>query len=110
MAKTLLDRWQDDEAKPHGGTFLERGLERALGRLAGDAALPEDARQAAKAALAAALTAEIREVLGANRPGAAKAVTPVRSLAPARPFAKKWANLNDFRPVGKIYGELVIDI
>lgn len=96
MAKTVFDKaafegGQDDagmERAPQGATFLERALDRALGRLDGDSSLSEVQRQAAKAALAAALAAEIRDVLGAAKPGPAKAGPP-RAVPPARPFAAR---------------------
>jgi hypothetical protein len=90
VAKTVFDKaaFEAEEPAPQGATFLERALDRALGRLDGDASLSEALRQAAKAALAAALAAEIRDVLGAAKPGPAKA-GPLRAVPPARPFAAR---------------------
>jgi len=92
VAKTVFDKAAfaggeaSAEPAPQGATFLERALDRALGRLDGDTSLTARQREAAKAALAAALAAEIRDVLGAARPAPA-ARPPVRMVPPARPFA-----------------------
>lgn len=68
MARTVFDKWADNEPAPEGASFLERALERALANLDIDATLTAAQRMAAKSALAAALTSEISAVLRRPRP------------------------------------------